>query len=124
MCVIWRGLFTVTIFAPLIPVAPIARCRTPRNPPPSLCFNTHTVDAPRIEYPCWWTYALIGPDEEGLRLAIGAITRGTQHKVAFSKESEHKKYVSLHVEVWVTSEEERNAIFEAFKSHPQVKMVL
>lgn len=82
------------------------------------------MDKPQIEYPCWWTYALIGPDEEGLRLAIGTITRGTKHKVAFSKTSEHKKYVSLHVEVWVNSEEERNTIFQEFKVHPQVKMVL
>lgn len=82
------------------------------------------MEEPHIEYPCWWEYALIGPDEEGLRLAIGAITRGKKHRVAFSKESRHKRYVSLHVEVWVDSEEERNAVFQEFKSHPQVKMVL
>lgn len=78
----------------------------------------------RVEYPCWWTYAIIGPDEETLRLAVGTITRGTQHRVAFSKQSEHKKYVSLHVEVWVNNEPERNDLFEAFKTHDAVKMVL
>jgi len=78
----------------------------------------------KVEYPCWWTYALIGPDEEGLRLAIGAVTKGHRHNVKFSKESEHKKYVSLHVEVWVESEEQRNDFFESFKADPRVRMVL
>jgi uncharacterized protein len=82
------------------------------------------MDRPTVEYPCWWTYALIGADEEGLRLAIGTITRGEQHKVSFSKESSAKHYVSLHVDVWVKDETHRNQIFQAFKSHPQVKMVL
>ncbi len=78
----------------------------------------------KVEYPCWWTYAVIGPDEEGLRLAVGAITRGTEHRVSFSKESSQKRYVSLHIDIWVTSEEHRNELFQAFKEHPQVKMVL
>ena len=78
----------------------------------------------KVEYPCWWTYALIGPDEEGLRLAIGAVTKGVQHKVNFSKESVHKKYVSLHVEVWVESEEQRNRFFQTFKADNRVRMVL
>ena len=82
------------------------------------------MDQARIRYPCWWTYALIGPDEESIRLAIGAVTRGTEHRVQFSKESSHRKYVSLHVEVWVSSEEHRNTLFRAFKSDPAVKMVL
>jgi putative lipoic acid-binding regulatory protein len=77
-----------------------------------------------VAYPCWWTYALIGADEEGLRLAIGAVTKGHQHKVAFSKESEHKKYVSLHVDIWVVSEDERNTLFQTFKDDPRVKMIL
>ncbi len=74
------------------------------------------MEKPAIVYPCWWTYALIGPDEEGIRLAIGAITQGTQHKVQFSKQSKEKNYVSLHVEVWVISEEQRNELFQAFKA--------
>ena len=82
------------------------------------------MDEPKITYPRWWTYAIIGPDEEGLRMAIGTVTRGHQHKVAFSKESAHKRYVSLHVEIWVESEQQRNELFQAFKTHPQVRIVL
>jgi putative lipoic acid-binding regulatory protein len=78
----------------------------------------------KVEYPCWWTYAIIGPDEEGLRLAAGSVTRGHQHKVTFSKESQNKKYVSLHVEIWVTSQKQRDELFRTFQDHPQVRMVL
>jgi putative lipoic acid-binding regulatory protein len=82
------------------------------------------VKEPRIEYPCWWTYAIIGPDEENLRLAAGEISRGLKHRVNFSKESAKKRYVSLQVEIWVASEEERNRLFMAFKDHPHVRVVL
>lgn len=82
------------------------------------------MEKPKIEYPCWWTYALIGPDEEGIRLAIGSITQNTQHKVNFSKTSTEKHYVSLHVDVWVASEQQRNDIFQAFKADSRIKVVL
>jgi putative lipoic acid-binding regulatory protein len=78
----------------------------------------------QVKYPCWWTYALIGPDEEGMRLAIGAVTRGHKHEVKFSKESSQKRYVSLHVEIWVESEKQRNEFFQAFKNDPRIRMVL
>jgi len=82
------------------------------------------MDQPRIEYPCWWTYAIIGPDEEDLRMAVGEIAKGFKHKVAFSKQSAKAKFVSLHVELWVVSEAQRNEVFQAFKSHPEIRMVL
>jgi len=82
------------------------------------------MEHPKIKYPCWWTYALIGPDEEELRLVVGALTKNSKHHVKFSNESEHKRYVSLHVEVWVADEDERNHLFNAFKAHPHVRMVL
>jgi putative lipoic acid-binding regulatory protein len=78
----------------------------------------------KVEYPCWWTYAIIGPDEEELRLAAGAVTRGRDHKIKFSKESSQKHYVSLHIDVWVLTEAERNEIFQTFKNDPRIRMVL
>jgi putative lipoic acid-binding regulatory protein len=79
---------------------------------------------PEIIYPCWWTYAIIGPDEEQLRLAVGKVTRNTRHRVAFSKESPKKRYVSLHVEVWVATQDERDSFFQAFIDHPDIRMVI
>jgi putative lipoic acid-binding regulatory protein len=82
------------------------------------------MEKPHIEYPCWWTYAIMGKDEEDLRLAVGEVTKGVPHRVAFSKMSAQKRYVSLHVEIHVASEEERDRLFQAFKSHPRVRAVL
>jgi len=82
------------------------------------------MDRPHIEYPCWWDYTLIGPDEENLRLAIGELARGREHRVAFSKLSAQKRYASLHVDIWVTAEEDRNRLFQAFQAHPAVKIVI
>ena len=79
---------------------------------------------PEIHYPCWWTYAIIGADEEDLRMAIGEVTAGTQHRVKFSRQSAEKHYVSLHIEVYVESEEQRNAVFDAFSHHEKIKFVL
>ena len=79
---------------------------------------------PEIEYPCWWTYAIIGTDEEDLRLAAGEVAKGLRHKESFSKLSGQKRYASLHVEVWVGSEDERNRIFQAFQSDARVRLVI
>ena len=79
---------------------------------------------PLIEYPCPWTYAIIGFDEEDLRMAIGRIVAGRPHHLIFSKKSATGKYYSLHLELEVTSEEDRNQIFVALQNDPNVKTVL
>jgi len=81
-------------------------------------------DKPSIEYPCTWTYALIGSDEEDLRLSIGEILKGRPHKVDFSKLSAGKKYVSVHVHIEVVSQADRDDLFESFRTHPSVKYIL
>ena len=60
---------------------------------------------PHVKYPCVWTYAIVGKDEEDLRLAAGEIAKGVTHHVAFSKLSAEKRYASIHVEIEVASEE-------------------
>lgn len=82
------------------------------------------MEKAHVEYPCWWTYAIIGSDEEDLRMAAGDVAKGMKHKVEFSKLSEKKRYASLHVEIWVGSEDERNRLFQAFQSDARVKIVI
>jgi len=77
-----------------------------------------------MKYPCIWTYTIIGQDEEDLRLLAGEVAKGTPHHVKFSKLSEGKRYASMHVDIEVASEEERNRYFKAFQSDPRVKYVL
>jgi putative lipoic acid-binding regulatory protein len=82
------------------------------------------MEKPQVEYPCWWTYAIVGTDEEDLRLVAGEVAKGTEHRVKFSKLSAEKHYTSLHVEILVSNQEARDQFFDAFKSHPRVKFVL
>ena len=82
------------------------------------------MDKPIIEYPCAWTYAIIGWDEEDLRLAVGRIVAGRPHELKFSKRSAGGKYSSLHLEMFVNSEADRNQIFVALQNDPKIKTVL
>lgn len=79
---------------------------------------------PHIQYPCPWTYTLIGLDEEDMLLHIGSVLKGRPHKVQYSKRSAQGKYHSLHVELQVESEEDRNHIFNELKKHPGIRMIL
>ena len=82
------------------------------------------MERPHIEYPSPWTYAIIGWDEEDLRLAVGRIVGGRAHQLRFSKRSANGKYFSLHLELEVTSEADRNQIFVALQNDPKIKTVL
>jgi uncharacterized protein len=79
---------------------------------------------PEIIYPCLWTYSVIGQDEEDLLLVVGEIMRGREHKTSFARQSPHKKYTAMHVDVTVADAADRNALFAAFRDHPKVKFVL
>jgi len=82
------------------------------------------LQRPEIQYPCRWTYAVIGLDEEDLRMAIAAVVRRREHRLSFSRHSAHKKYCSLHLELTVENEADRNRLFVSLKNQPSVKMVL
>jgi len=82
------------------------------------------MERPRIEYPCPWTYAIIGWDEEDVRMVVGRVVAGRPHELKFSKRSAGGKYYSLHLELQVESEEDRNEIFVALQNDPKIKTVL
>jgi putative lipoic acid-binding regulatory protein len=77
-----------------------------------------------IEYPSMWTYKLIGYEKEAIQKAIHDVIVKREHKLAHSNKSKTGKYVSMNLELLVTSDDERNFIYEALKAHQQIKMVL
>ena len=79
---------------------------------------------PEVSYPCQWTYAIIGQDEEDLLLCIGEILRGRKHTATFARQSPQKKYTALHIDILVESQRDRDELFTAFRDHPKVKFVL
>ncbi len=50
--------------------------------------------------------------------------RGREHKKSFARQSPHKKYTAMHVDVLVNDETDRDQLFIAFRDHPKVKFVL
>ena len=79
---------------------------------------------PEIDYPCQWSYKLVGADEQAIRLAIAEILGEREHTVALSRASRTGKYVSLKADVLVHDHEERRGLANAFNEHPAVKFVL
>ena len=78
---------------------------------------------PKIDYPCRWSYKLVGPDEDAIRLAIAEIVGDREHEVSLSRASRTGKYVSLKAEVVVHDHDERRGLANAFNAHPAVKFV-
>jgi len=79
---------------------------------------------PIIEYPCRWSYRVIGEDETTLREAIAHAAEGAGYDISHSKRSSAGRYVSLTVDVLVDSEEIRLKIYHALAGHPSIKIVL
>jgi len=77
-----------------------------------------------IEYPCAWSYRVIGTDEKSLRQAISECVEGREYRVSLSNSSSSGKYISLTLETIVHSEEVRVSTYHSLGRHPLVKMVL
>jgi putative lipoic acid-binding regulatory protein len=79
---------------------------------------------PVLEYPCPWLYKIIGDNREELQQAAAAIINRQPYTISLSNSSKTEKYHCLNIEVEVIDESNRNAIYQAFKQHPRVKIVL
>ena len=77
-----------------------------------------------LDYPCSWTYKLIGHEKEAMQKAIHDVILQREHSFEHSNTSKTGKYVSMNLELVITNEDERTFIFEALKAHQNIKMVL
>lgn len=79
---------------------------------------------PDLIYPCPWAYTLIGADADGLRRAVSDIVGERVHTVTLSRTSAGGKYHSLNLALEVRDETERLGLYDAFRRHPAVRLVL
>lgn len=79
---------------------------------------------PVVEYPCRWLYKVIGDDLAGLQRAATEIIGNQPSTTSLSNSSKTGKYHCLDIAVKVLNETNRDAIYRALKSHPQIKLVL
>ncbi|HAU37091.1 MAG TPA: hypothetical protein DCX07_05170 [Phycisphaerales bacterium] len=79
---------------------------------------------PQIDYPCRWTYKLIGANAESLRAAAKSVCASLEHTLADSRASRAGKYRSVRLEVVVPDEVTRLAVFHSLRGHADILMVL
>ena len=77
-----------------------------------------------LVYPCSWSYKLIAFEEEALKEAICDVIYEREYKLTYSKSSKGGKYISMSLDMLVHNEDDRNFIYEALKTHKNIKMVL
>jgi putative lipoic acid-binding regulatory protein len=77
-----------------------------------------------LTYPCTWSYKLIGHEKEAIQKAIHEVILEREHNLNHSNVSKTNKYISMNLDLLVHNEDDRNFIYEALKSHQNIKMVL
>lgn len=77
-----------------------------------------------LEYPCNWCYKVIASEEKALKQAIHDVIESREHSLIHSNSSKGGKYISMNLDLLIQNEDERTFIFEALKSHQDIKMVL
>jgi len=77
-----------------------------------------------IEYPCAWTYTVIGHDRARIEEAVANVVGDVAYTLTLSHRSRHGKYCSLHLQIMVETESHRTGIFRALASHPAIRAVL
>ena len=82
------------------------------------------MKTPEITYPCNWSYKVISSDKEYIARTIPELLESREYEFAESNQSSTGKYTSFSISLRVSSEAERNNIFNILKCLPSVKMVL
>jgi len=82
------------------------------------------LDSPKIEYPCTWSFKIIGSDAAQITDAIVMMLEAFEYQFSESRHSRTGKYTSFNLSVHVKSEQERLAIFSGLKRIPSVKVIL
>ena len=77
-----------------------------------------------LDYPCSWSYKLIGYEKKAIQKAIHDVIIEREHNLTHSNSSKAGKYVSMNLDLVIQNEDERNFIYEALKAHQNIKMVM
>lgn len=82
------------------------------------------AERPNIDYPCPWTYRVIGRQAVLLQAAIATILGRRRYVVSEGNHSSGGRYHSLELAVIVEDQDERDWIFQRLKTHEDVAWVL
>ncbi len=79
---------------------------------------------PQIDYPCRWSYKVIGRNREDLNRAIAEVMGTSEHAVVPSRSSSGGAYHCLNVTVTVESETVRLDLYQRLCRHPAIRIVM
>ena len=79
---------------------------------------------PEIDYPCEWSFKVIGTDKQLVRNAAAGVMDQREYLLQYSKSSKTGKYHSWNIDLVVKDEQERNQIYTDLKSHSDITMVI
>jgi len=82
------------------------------------------IQKPAVTYPCNWSFTLIGTDAEAIRDSVAACLKPDGYRLAPSHKSRTGKFVALHLDTEVASEDARNRLFARLQAAPAIKMIL
>ncbi len=83
--------------------------------------NDHKLE---LNYPCLWTYKVIGSIREDLRRAVHDVVGDMEHTLTFSNNSRRGRYLSLKLELIVQNDAQRVGIYESLSQQSAIKIVL
>lgn len=79
---------------------------------------------PVLAYPLEWEYRVIGAAEPEVRAAIARVMGSRAHTVRTARKSREGRWVSVHVELVVVSESERDQLHRDLVADPAVRLVM
>lgn len=77
-----------------------------------------------LEYPCQWIYKLVVLSDHKIKSTVDEIVVDKEYNLKDSNQSSKGKFVSYRLEITVENEEERVGIFDSFRNHKDIKMVI
>jgi len=77
-----------------------------------------------LNYPCNWTYKVIGKTDQDIKEAVKEILEAREYKLNISNVSKKGKFKSFTLELLVHNEDDRKTLYEILSAHDKIKMVL
>ncbi len=77
-----------------------------------------------LNYPCSWTYKVIGKNEKDIKSAVSQIMNDREYKLKMSNVSKKGKFQSFTLELLVHNDDDRKTLYDILLKHDFIKMVL
>ncbi len=76
-----------------------------------------------LDYPCDWTYKIVGRDEEAMQLAVSMVL-DREYRLNPSNRSRTGKYLSLEIVLEVRDEDDRRGVGQALHDRDEILFVI